>query len=656
MKLFKKRRETDDPLGLSDIQSDVTDAWQDEPFQSGFTPKVIAGALFIAIVMMPGLIYMGLMVGTNIGSGAEWVTVLLFLELARRSYTKLKRQELIIIHHMAVMLTQSMGGIVLAGGMFAQLIWRQFLKQSDAYSNFNLTDQMPQWFAPSIDVLKDRSFMMEAWLPAIIVALVGMVLYRMQFFGIGYLVFRLTSDVEKLPFPLARIGAEGATALAESENEEKDSWRWNVFSLLGMIGAVWGLIYMGIPSISSALFGTRVALIPIPFLDLTEFTQSFMPSAATAIGFNLALVVFAFVIPWRVVVGSALTCILCQVVLPPFLYRWGIHQQWQRGFSALDTQIANSLDLWLSVGIGGALSVAFTGIWMATRATRKAKASGNVSSGYDWSKLWNPPKGRGDFPAWLSIVFFVASGLGYVLLVHGLINLGWLGGFPKPPEERFPLWILFAFAFLWTPVNTYIHARLIGIAGQNVAIPFVREGSIFLSGYRHPDIWVSPLPVNDFGGVSNLFKQLELTRVKFTSLFKVEIMSLVVLTIAGLLYWSYLWSLGSVPSEAYPYAQEMWPFFAKSQALWASALGEGNTMMQDALNLKVIGASCASFCGLFAPQRMDVPTAHAVGPGDIANLDYGFSHGVQTPRCLARLVFRSVRPCRPGSRRRGRML
>jgi uncharacterized membrane protein len=615
----------DDPLGFSDIRSDVADGWQEEPFRSGFTPRVVAGALFIALVMMPGLIYMGLMVGTNIGSGAEWVTVLLFLEIARRSFRKLLRQELIIIHHMAATLTGAIGGIVLAGGVFADLIWKQYLKQSDAYRHFNLTDQMPRWFAPGAEALKDRTFLNEAWLPAMAVALAALVLYRMQFFGIGYLVFRLTSDVERLPFPLAQIGAEGATALAESDRRDEGSWRWNVFSLLGVIGVVWGLVYMGIPTLSATLFGTRVALIPIPFLDLTPYTQAFLPSAALAIGFDLGLIVLAFVIPWRVVVGTAAASVLCQLVLPPFLYRWGIHRQWQYGFGALDTQIANSLDLWLSVGIGGALSVALTGFWLALRAARRARQGDPAAPrGYDWSRLWNPPPGRGDFPAWLSIAFFLAAGAGFVLLVHGIVNLGWLGGHAKPPAERFPLWILCAFAFLWTPVNTYIHARLIGIAGQNVAIPFVREGSIFLSGYRHPDIWVAPLPVNDFGGVANLFKQLELVRVRFTSLFKVELLSVIVLTIAGFVYWSYLWSLGSIPSENYPFASQMWPFYAKNQALWASALGEGNRMMQDALSWKVIGGSCAAFCGLFAALSVaGLPLAYYFGAvGGVGQFPY----------------------------------
>ena len=75
---MSRRRHTDDPLGIADILSDTADAWSAEPFQNGFTGKVVLGAFFIAIVMLPGLIYMGLMVGTNIGSGAEWVTLLLF--------------------------------------------------------------------------------------------------------------------------------------------------------------------------------------------------------------------------------------------------------------------------------------------------------------------------------------------------------------------------------------------------------------------------------------------------------------------------------------------------------------------------------------------------------------------------------------------------
>ena len=60
-------------------------------------------------------------------------------------------------------------------------------------------------------------------------ALTSQVLARVEWVTLGYILFRVTSDVERLPFPLAPVAAQGATALAESD-DERDSWRWRVFS------------------------------------------------------------------------------------------------------------------------------------------------------------------------------------------------------------------------------------------------------------------------------------------------------------------------------------------------------------------------------------------------------------------------------------------
>ena len=43
----------------------------------------------------------------------------------------------------------------------------------------------------------------------------------------------IASDIEKLPFPMAPVGAQGVLALAEDADESKDSstrWRWRTFS------------------------------------------------------------------------------------------------------------------------------------------------------------------------------------------------------------------------------------------------------------------------------------------------------------------------------------------------------------------------------------------------------------------------------------------
>ena len=66
-------------------------------FEEGFTKRTIAGALFIAIFMVPGNMYLSLMIGGSIGAAAEWVTVILFIEIAKRGFTTLKKQEIYLL-------------------------------------------------------------------------------------------------------------------------------------------------------------------------------------------------------------------------------------------------------------------------------------------------------------------------------------------------------------------------------------------------------------------------------------------------------------------------------------------------------------------------------------------------------------------------------
>ena len=62
-------------------------------FEEGFDWKTVVGAIFIGFLMMPGSMYLQLVIGTGIGPAARWVTIILFAELAKRSYSELKQQE-----------------------------------------------------------------------------------------------------------------------------------------------------------------------------------------------------------------------------------------------------------------------------------------------------------------------------------------------------------------------------------------------------------------------------------------------------------------------------------------------------------------------------------------------------------------------------------
>ena len=70
-------------------------------FEEGFDWKTFVGAVFIGFLMMPGSMYLQLVIGSGIGPAARWVTIILFAELAKRSYSELKQQEIFLLYYMA---------------------------------------------------------------------------------------------------------------------------------------------------------------------------------------------------------------------------------------------------------------------------------------------------------------------------------------------------------------------------------------------------------------------------------------------------------------------------------------------------------------------------------------------------------------------------
>src|SRR5213075_2130905 len=135
---------------------------------------------------------------------------------------------------------------------------------SQSFRQFGLADKIPTWVAPhSPEILAARSFFNRAWLTPIGLMALGMFLQRVDHFGLGYVMYRLTSDVEKLPFPMAPVAAEGVTALADASGGA-ETWRWRVFSFGAMLGMAFGAIYLGLPTITGAILPEPISIFPLP--------------------------------------------------------------------------------------------------------------------------------------------------------------------------------------------------------------------------------------------------------------------------------------------------------------------------------------------------------------------------------------------------------
>lgn len=566
----------------------------DAPFQPGFNSKTLLAALFVGFLMLPGAIYLGLVTGQSMAGGAEWVTLILFIEIAKRSFVRLRTQEIIILYWVAgglVLMGGKLGtGADLFGGPFGVLIWDQYLIQSPQADG--LAQYIPDWVVPGRDseALRERTFLHADWIKPIALLVVAVTMQRINALSLGYVLFRITSDIERLPFPMAYVQAGGATALAET-SEKKESWRWQVFSTGTFIGAVWGLFYVGVPTLSGVFLTETVSILPIPFIDFTVPMKSVLPAAVIGIGTDLVHLFIGLVLPFWIVVGAFASSLLVNLVANPILFAEGLLHTWSPGMSAIPTMIANSFDFWLSFSIGGAITVAVVGFWTAGRAmaaaSRASRERPEVSAAEREKR-----KGRGDLPIWIALGIWAASTASFVFMVWWLV-----------PD--FPVWITALFGFVWTPIYSYIGARMIGLTGspQGVTFPYLREASFYMSGYQGASIWFAPVPIFQWGYEVQAFRQLEITRTTFGSLVKMTAITLVVMFVCSFLFWSWIWTLGEIPSSAYPYVQKFWPFHATMQTFWAKSTlpgAAGSGVVEQIIRWDYIGVGLAFSGALYA--------------------------------------------------------
>ncbi len=562
-------------------------------FEDGFSIRTFMGVLFVAIVMMPTAIYLGLTMGMGLGPAAEWVTIILFADVARRSFKPLKRQELYMLYYVAASLASMAGGVALSGGPFAGMIWRQYLCNTPFVEQMGIAP-FPAWFVPPPDseAILARTFWHPDWIRPILLMVAGGVFGRVAWVTMGYTLFRATSDVEKLPFPMASIAAEGATALAES-SQEGEGWRWRIFSIGAMLGMVFGAVYSLLPLTTKAFFGTPIALLPIPWIDTTVSTETILPAAETGIATNLGMVVVGMVLPFWMVFGQFLAA-MTHMFVNPLLHELGVLTHWRPGMDTIMTQFMNSIDFWMSFGIGTSFAVALLGIWHVIKGVRKARRDrkAGVATG-SWDQV---PAGRGDFSIKIAMLLFGAGSLAIVLLSWYLMShpgeyyiehtaKDAAGNPILPMSGKNVYWLLplflFGFAFVYTPAISYVNARMFGLTGKPIGFPMIREATFIFSGSKGSAIWCAPFPMQDYGGNAQFFREVELTGTRFTSIIKAEFCIYPVTLIASFLFWQYVWHYGDpIPSPSYPFAQKMWQLSALNSCLtWSATAVRGGQSM-----------------------------------------------------------------------------
>jgi hypothetical protein len=334
-----------------------------------------------------------------------------------------------------------------------------------------------------------------------------------------------------------------------------------------------------LPALSGLVLIEPIRVIPIPWVELTLHTEGWLPAVATGIQLDLGLVFLGMVLPFWAVMGG-LAALLATMAANPVLHHYGILSRWHPGMRTVETVFANNFDFYLSFGIGLGLAIGLIGIWHVVRSFGRMEAATRGTL----RDLFRPPPGRGDINFWLSIGIYVASTTAYVLLCVWLV-------------PSFPVAFFLIYGFVYTPVISYITARMEGIAGQFVSLPLVREASFIAGakyfGYHGIEIWYAPIPIHNYGNATVSFREIELTGTSIRGIIKSEIVVFPIVMVASLLFSQFIWRLAPIPSAAYPFAQELWHLQALNTLLMQTSTLEGNSLFYQALNWVYVGAGTA---------------------------------------------------------------
>lgn len=611
-------------------------------FVDGFNLRSLIGAVFIGLVMVPAAMYIGLLAGQGIGPAAQWVTVILFIEAARRAHQALNKGELFVLFYLA--------GAVMATP-FSGLLWNQFFVQSSAAKAAGIAEHLPAWFAPSDpDVLGRRTFFCQPWLPAMALVVFTLVMGRLNQLILGYGLFHLTSDIEQLPFPMAPAGAQGIMALADEAQEqqarerhagappappeeeglaaappEDRTWRWRVFTIGAGIGMLFGILYLGLPTISGAFLKQPLMIFPIPFVDWTAKTGPYLPAVATGMCFDAGQFLLGMVMPFSAILGS-LFGLLATCIINPMLYHFGRLPSWSPGDGTIPTLFETRIDFYFSFSIGLALAIAVVGVWQVLRALRRARCEREARGVVRQRTLTEALlRQRGDIRMIWVVLAYVVTTASYILVS------GWLLHWHRGALIAFTI-----IGFGYAPLMTYVRTRLEGMVGQTVSVPMIMEAARIFSGYRGAEIWFVPMPQAEIETFAVSYRQAELTGTSFRSIWKAQIFLMPIIIGGSVFFANFIWSMAPIPSPRFPFTEQMWEFNALNNCIMYSSTMGGYSQFEQAFRPALVALGTGVGLALFgAFSWIGLPAMFIYGA--IRGLDQTWPHTV-VPQFLGALL------------------
>lgn len=512
----------------------------------GLTWRVVLAILLAGLLFLPVSIYMNLVAGAVVGTAAIYVIAIIFSEFSRMFGSRLTRQELFLIY-------ATVGGVASTIPVYYWLVYRSFFVTSPFIREFriegvDLIKLVPSWLAPPppSPVHHIRTLMHPDWLPAVLVYTFTSVLGFLAEVSLAMMFSHLFIEVERLPFPFAHVDAALINTLSGREAE-----RIRLFSLSMLFGAVAAaLIY--VPYILG------VPLVPLPWVDLTRFTEPYLPGAVVGLVADPSAAVGGFMLPPSVTGSALLGSLLVWTIANTLIltqFKW-IAPEWveeyQRGMGIALLYQRSNLRIWMAfqfgVVVGFSIALAFL-MWRSiVRAVRFL-----MSPPPEYSRGMGLPPLKFLLSVYLastsiSVAVFTILVPGYPLIIPILMSIG--------------------YSFL----ISMLACRAVGELGVFPQLPWPWQVITYFTPYRGFAGWVFS-PYISFGGNSGMVSATKvalLTGTRPIDYYKALSIGFMVSLALGFLYMDFFWRLAPIPSTVYPFTLIYWPTFMMNDALFAT--------------------------------------------------------------------------------------
>jgi len=441
---------------------------------------------------------------------------------------------------------------------FLNLIYRVYFVRNPLLDVFGINRyEIPWWFSPppTSPVWDLRTFLHPDWIPILSVNVCVHLLSMASGLFFGFLARELFIEGERLPFPMQYV-----TVATIKTFSERRKGPLTIFSWFTLLSFIYGFFYFTLPAITTVSGMQPIDPIPKPWIDWTQFIESFLPGAA--LGFNTSLISIGagVMIPQEsLVIGIFLGSMLRFMIINPLLVKMGWSDWaaiWTPGMNLRQIYQYSQLYFWLNPLIGVGFAVGIVPLIFKGRTfiqSLRGAFKFRMKSSEVRDRISGPPVSG----EWMIILFSLGC-LGSIILDLYLI-----------PD--FPVWVLILYEFVMPFLITLSAGRMFALTGTtagSLSIPYFHQLTIIASGYPNIKPWFLPLRVDPGTEWLRVFKICQLTKTKITSWIKASIISWILSLLVGFFYMQIFWQIAPIPSDLYPAPGITWPIQIMNTCVW----------------------------------------------------------------------------------------